>query len=135
MDIDKIMKLTQRRSELLAELANVDAQIHAEAASAPKPAAPKPVATRQLGEKGPARGDDRLPYRCRELVLEWAAKQQGPFTAYHACKELGLEPKHEKQMANMLALLSRDEKIERLTEGTAVALAVYKRKSLTAVAS
>jgi hypothetical protein len=134
MDIDKIMKLTQRRSELLAELSTIDAQIRAEASSEPKKPArsePKPVQT----AKGPLRGDDRLPYGCNTRVVDWAGKQQGPFTAYHACKELGLESRHEKQMAHMLAVLAREGKIERMTEGTATAMAIYKRKALQAVAS
>lgn len=120
MNIERIMELTQKRSELLAALKDVDAQIRAEAGETPAEA--EPVRRSQKS------GAERLPYNTADKAVEWAAKQQTPFSAYHVCRELGLDRRFEKQVGLMLAAVHRDGRIERLTEGTRSAQAVYKRK-------
>lgn len=139
MDIDLIMKLSQRRSEVLAELARIDEQLKAAASAQPKaPREPRAERAKTLTappSKGPATGDARLPYGTTERAAMWAQQQNGPFTAYHVCKELGIDPRHEPAMQRRLSVLASEGKIDRLTDGTANAQAVFRRKALAAVAS
>ncbi len=136
MNIDLIMKLTTRRSELLAELKDVDAQIRVACEDKPKridsPSEPGPRAHVGFVHK---RGEDRLPRETSARIVEWANAQQTPFSAYHVAKELGLAPRFERQLSVMLSLLFRDGKIERLTTGDRTAQAVYKRKATLAAVS
>lgn len=130
MNVNKIMELALRRSEILAELSSIDAQLR-EAAGETNGAKPAPaLATAEV------RRPRLLPNGTADRVIEWANSQQTPFSAEHVRKGLGFAMEQEQPLARMLGRLATAGDIERVVQGDRGTRSIYMRKPhVKAVAS